>query len=52
MLPQSVAGAAGGAAAEQAEPVQEPDAVRLPGGGRMPLIGFGTYKVESEDAIR
>ena len=30
----------------------QPDAVPLPGGARMPLIGFGTYKVESVDAVR
>lgn len=52
--PSQGAAAGGGdaAAAAEAAPVREPDAVPLPGGGRLPLIGFGTYKVESEDAIR
>jgi hypothetical protein len=39
-------GPTGGAATEG-----QCDAVPLPGGSRLPLIGFGTYKVESVDAI-
>ena len=28
------------------------DSVLLPGGARMPLIGFGTYKVDKADSVR
>lgn len=31
---------------------KQADDVQLPGGARMPLIGFGTDKVKSEDTIR
>ena len=37
------------AAATQSQP--EPQDVALPGGGRLPLMGFGTYKVESSAAV-
>lgn len=32
--------------------IKEPDYVTLPGGSRMPLIGLGTYKLDSADAVR
>ncbi len=38
------------AAAPVAEP--QPDSVLLPSGRRLPLAGFGTYKVESAGAVR
>ena len=28
------------------------DSLLLPGGARMPLIGFGTYKVDKADSVR
>lgn len=49
------AGAAAGAGpgpTTDAAPERQLDAVTLPGGSRMPLIGFGTYKVDSTEAIR
>ena len=32
--------------------IKEPDYVTLPGGSRMPLIGLGTYKQDSPEAVR
>lgn len=32
-------------------PVTESDYVTLPGGGRMPLLGLGTYKIERADQV-
>ena len=31
---------------------RQSDTVPLPGGTHMPLIGFGTYKVDSVDAVK
>ena len=44
----------GVACAAAVAPAQErqPDAVPLPGGKRLPLLGFGTYKVDGVDSIR
>ncbi len=51
---QGGAAGAGGGAATEAEPAAErqPDAVPLPGSGRLPLVGYGTYKVDSVEPIR
>ena len=32
-------------------PVQ-PSTLTFPGGAKMPLIGFGTYKVDKADSVR
>ena len=32
--------------------MNDPPYARLPGGGRLPLIGLGTYALESVDAVR
>lgn len=34
------------------KPVNEPSYVLLPGATRMPLIGLGTYKIESPESVR
>ena len=31
---------------------RQPDSTLLPGGASLPLLGFGTYKVDSADVIR
>lgn len=44
--------AAAAAAAKQAAAVREPSTVPLSTGQRMPLIGLGTYKLASADAVK
>ncbi|CAA9345377.1 MAG: oxidoreductase of aldo/keto reductase family, subgroup 1 [uncultured Nocardioidaceae bacterium] len=36
---------------DPARPSLPPDAADLPGGGRMPLLGFGTWQLTGEDAL-
>lgn len=39
-------------AALAGRPVNDPPTAVLPGGSRMPLLGLGTYKLESADAVK
>ncbi len=38
--------------AAAAKPVNEPQHLLLPGGVRLPLLGLGTYQLQSADAVR
>lgn len=44
--------AAAAVAAQKAAAVREPSTVLLSTGQRMPLIGLGTYKLQSADAVK
>ena len=41
-----------GAVAAPAAVMQQPDSVRLRTGYKIPLLGYGTYKVQTADAVR
>lgn len=38
--------------AAAAKPVNEPQHLVLPGGTRLPLLGLGTFQLQSADAVR
>ena len=44
--------AEGRAASHSQASTSQPDSVMLPGGAQLPLIGFGTDKIQSADVIR
>jgi alcohol dehydrogenase (NADP+) len=46
------AAAAAAAAAAAPKAVREPDSVLLSNGARMPLLGLGTYKIDSPEAVK
>ena len=37
--------------AAAAKPLNEPQHLLLPGGGRLPLLGLGTFQLQSADAV-